>query len=671
MSRVERLAWVASAVLLALSAPGRAQEQDFSVLRINEVIADNRSVPPGDVGGKFVDMVEIYNTGEVVLDIGQANPNQSLAISNTPDLPLPTALWTFPRFPGRILPGDSIVVFCDSNEVENTCEPHANFRIESDGTHPITLWGPVVDGTRRIIDQVWLPPLPNDVSFGRFPDGAGPAPVPAEETLETFVFYSDGMQTFGSCIEIADVCFAGQRRRLCRGKPNGPGVNLPPRIEREEFSTNSPAAGKAVRFTVRIQDDKDPTPPNIALAEIVFRVDGGPEQIVPLEFDAALGILTAADRGAPLRRWAVWTGEIPGQPSESVVEFILRVFDEQGASDTSPEHVCEPGVGPCSAFFGGSGCERDPSGIVDCDDSGTTGAHFESCDRPFRYTVGYVPPLGLVINEVLASQDGLYLDATERACRAEDQCPSDKLDCCKYRDDALEIHNPSAQWVDLSGLWLSQSPFQPRGWQFPEGSVIGPGEHLVVWMDDDGNKCPDPGVPPFEQPCFWECPDPTDPAVFEFHTRFELRAGGDYLAIYDREENGLGRIHHVEFRDQELNVSLQLIPDGDRNGVFLKGVPSLRLPNRLGFRRGDADGSCGLDIADAVYVLNYLFTGGETPSCLDAADPDDSGTIVITDPIFVLNFLFLGGREPLPPGLQTGLDPTDDALGTCVAPNCP
>jgi lamin tail-like protein len=272
---------------------------------------------------------------------------------------------------------------------------------------------------------------------------------------------------------------------------------------------------------------------------------------------------------------------------------------------------------------------------------------------------------------VLASQDGLYLDATERACRAEDLCPSDNFDCCKYRDDALEIHNPSAQWVDLSGLWLSQSPFQPRGWQFPEGSVIGPGEYLVVWMDDDGNKCPDPGVPPFDQPCFWECPDPTDPAVSEFHTRFELRAGGDYLALYDREENGFGRIHHVEFRDQELNISLQLIPDGDRNGVFLKGPPSLRLPNQLGFRRADADGSCGIDITDAVYVLNYLFSGSEAPSCLDASDPDDSGVIEITDAIFILNFLFLGGIEPLPPGLQTGLDPTDDALGSCVAPNCP
>ncbi len=92
------------------------------------------------------------------------------------------------------------------------------------------------------------------------------------------------------------------------------------------------------------------------------------------------------------------------------------------------------------------------------------------------------------------------------------------------------------------------------------------------------------------------------------------------------------------------------------------------------FVRGDADADGGINITDPVYVLGFLFLGGLTPPCLDAADADDSGSsaIDITDPVYLLNFLFLGGPAPPPPSSGSefdprncGLDPTADEL-TCV-----
>jgi hypothetical protein len=81
------------------------------------------------------------------------------------------------------------------------------------------------------------------------------------------------------------------------------------------------------------------------------------------------------------------------------------------------------------------------------------------------------------------------------------------------------------------------------------------------------------------------------------------------------------------------------------------------------FQRGDADASGVVDISDAVFVLNWLFMGGEDPSCLDAADTDDSGTLEITDAVFLLGWLFLGGSAPPAPGAETcGTDPTADSL---------
>ena len=73
-------------------------------------------------------------------------------------------------------------------------------------------------------------------------------------------------------------------------------------------------------------------------------------------------------------------------------------------------------------------------------------------------------------------------------------------------------------------------------------------------------------------------------------------------------------------------------------------------PGKPIFHRGDANGDGGLNITDGIYILNYLFLGGETPGCLEAANPNDDDGVNITDGIYVLNFLFLGGPEPAPPG---------------------
>jgi len=106
-----------------------------------------------------------------------------------------------------------------------------------------------------------------------------------------------------------------------------------------------------------------------------------------------------------------------------------------------------------------------------------------------------------------------------------------------------------------------------------------------------------------------------------------------------------------------------LVSQSQKASCMLDVVPPL--PPGL-FRRGDADGNGTAEITDPIVVLNYLFQGGATPRCLDAADADDNGAIEITDPIKVLNFLFLAGLEPDFPGTRRcGPDPTFDRLPAC------
>jgi len=95
----------------------------------------------------------------------------------------------------------------------------------------------------------------------------------------------------------------------------------------------------------------------------------------------------------------------------------------------------------------------------------------------------------------------------------------------------------------------------------------------------------------------------------------------------------------------------------------------LRRSKGVSFRRGDANADSGVDIADAVLILSYLFAGADLP-CEKAADANDDGKIDVADPVRVLSYLFAGG-SPLPdPFNRCGADPTEDALSCGSFPPC-
>ena len=91
------------------------------------------------------------------------------------------------------------------------------------------------------------------------------------------------------------------------------------------------------------------------------------------------------------------------------------------------------------------------------------------------------------------------------------------------------------------------------------------------------------------------------------------------------------------------------------------------------FVRGDADADGIITLTDAVVILDFLFVGRGTPSCLDAADVNDAGrdALTLTDAVYLLNWLFQGDTTPPPPSPRTagyvvgdcGVDPTPDELG--------
>jgi hypothetical protein len=89
------------------------------------------------------------------------------------------------------------------------------------------------------------------------------------------------------------------------------------------------------------------------------------------------------------------------------------------------------------------------------------------------------------------------------------------------------------------------------------------------------------------------------------------------------------------------------------------------------FIRGDCNTIGTIDIADAIFLLGYLFSGYEPSSCEDACDVNDDSDIDIGDGIYILTSLFIGGDMPPPPFPTCGVDPTGDLLGCESFGVCP
>ncbi len=62
--------------------------------------------------------------------------------------------------------------------------------------------------------------------------------------------------------------------------------------------------------------------------------------------------------------------------------------------------------------------------------------------------------------------------------------------------------------------------------------------------------------------------------------------------------------------------------------------------------RGDANGDGTVNVADIVFLINYLFIGGAAPPSFSEADVNCDGTLNVADAVFVINYLFVGGPVP-------------------------
>ncbi|MFN0060038.1 MAG: PQQ-dependent sugar dehydrogenase [Planctomycetota bacterium] len=155
-----------------------------------------------------------------------------------------------------------------------------------------------------------------------------------------------------------------------------------------------------------------------------------------------------------------------------------------------------------------------------------------------------------------------------------------------------------------------------------------------------------------------------DMAPTEHSGTIALAAGQLYDVRMEFYEWGGGAVARLEW--QAPGLAREVIPQSHLfPGVSGGGAPS--------FRRGDCNGDAQLNLADAIFLLSRIFSGGATGSCDDACDGNDDGAINIADVIRILGAFFGDIVVPLPsPYPACGIDPTAvDGLGCAAAAGCP
>ncbi|MCK5125633.1 MAG: dockerin type I repeat-containing protein, partial [candidate division Zixibacteria bacterium] len=106
-----------------------------------------------------------------------------------------------------------------------------------------------------------------------------------------------------------------------------------------------------------------------------------------------------------------------------------------------------------------------------------------------------------------------------------------------------------------------------------------------------------------------------------------------------------------------INFDAAELADGEYGGqvTIVSNDPiqsSVTIPVSLAissFVCGDANGSSTIDVADAVFIINYAFKGGPAPDPLASGDANGSASVDIADAVYIINYAFKGGPAPVCP----------------------
>jgi hypothetical protein len=72
---------------------------------------------------------------------------------------------------------------------------------------------------------------------------------------------------------------------------------------------------------------------------------------------------------------------------------------------------------------------------------------------------------------------------------------------------------------------------------------------------------------------------------------------------------------------------------------------------------GDANNDDDVNVSDAVWIINYVFIGGDPPDPLASGEANCDGGVNVSDAVYIINYVFIGGTPPC--------DTNNDSIPDC------
>jgi hypothetical protein len=112
-----------------------------------------------------------------------------------------------------------------------------------------------------------------------------------------------------------------------------------------------------------------------------------------------------------------------------------------------------------------------------------------------------------------------------------------------------------------------------------------------------------------------------------------------------------GEVFETGYTD--LNGEVTLYPSPVTMGeVYVTVTAHNCLPHQgtmeVSSKVGDANNDGSIDVADVLFLVNYLFLGGSGPDPWENGDANCDGEIDVEDIVFLITYLFQGGAAPCP-----------------------
>jgi hypothetical protein len=198
----------------------------------------------------------------------------------------------------------------------------------------------------------------------------------------------------------------------------------------------------------------------------------------------------------------------------------------------------------------------------------------------------------------------------------------------EFRDTLVDPETHMGSIIELDGALDGQVIVCPT-----DQAIIYTNPGQIEFLSEDG-QAPDPQTFSVANPCFgdlqWEASESSE--WFDLDS-YSGTAPSDITITVDI--SGIGSGYYLD------SIELSSI-DAANSPHFVR----VTLELNQAYLCGDANGDGSVNVSDAVYIINYVFIGGNPPEPQASGEVNCDGSVNVSDAVWIINYVFIGGNAP-------------------------